>query len=144
MKKFAEEFKTFITRGNVIDMAVGVIVGGAFTAIVNSLVGDLFTPLLNLLTGKLNFTEWVIPIATSQLMIGNFVQAVLNFLLTAFCLFLLLRGINRLRELEEQRKAAKAAAEAEEAAEEAPAEPEPSKEELLLAEIRDLLKAKAE
>ena len=140
MKKFAEEFKTFITRGNVIDMAVGVIVGGAFTAIVNSLVGDLFTPLLNLLTGQLNFTEWVIPIATSQLMIGNFVQAVLNFLLTAFCLFLLLRGINRLRELDEKRKAAKA----EEEAAEAPAEPEPSKEELLLAEIRDLLKSKAE
>ena len=141
MKKFAEEFKTFITRGNVIDMAVGVIVGGAFTAIVNSLVGDLFTPLINLLTGQLNFTDWVLPIATSQLMIGNFVQAVLNFLLTAFCLFLLLRGINRLRELDEKRKAAK---EAEEAVAEEPAEPEPTKEELLLTEIRDLLKSKAE
>ena len=124
MKKFFSEFKAFISRGNVIDMAVGVIIGSAFTAIVTSLVGDIFTPIINLLTGQLNFSEWVIPMGTSQLMIGNFLQSVLNFLLTAFCLFLVLRMVNRLHKKKE----------------EAPAEPpKPSKEEVLLTEIRDLL-----
>ncbi len=124
MKKFFSEFKAFISRGNVIDMAVGVIIGSAFTAIVTSLVGDIFTPIINLLTGQLNFSEWVIPMGTSQLMIGNFLQSVLNFLLTAFCLFLVLRMVNRLHKKKE----------------EAPAEPpKPSNEEVLLTEIRDLL-----
>lgn len=127
MKKFFSEFKTFISRGNVIDMSVGIIVGGAFTAIVNSLVGDLFTPIINLLTGELNFSEWVIPIGTSQLMIGSFLQSVLNFLLTAFCLFLLVRGTNKLHKKKEEAPAAP---------------PKPSKEEELLTEIRDLLAAR--
>lgn len=127
MKKFFSEFKTFISRGNVIDMSVGIIVGGAFTAIVNSLVGDLFTPIINLLTGELNFSEWVIPIGTSQLMIGSFLQSVLNFLLTAFCLFLLVRGANKLHKKKEEAPAAP---------------PKPSKEEELLTEIRDLLAAR--
>lgn len=129
MKKFFSEFKAFISRGNVIDMAVGVIIGSAFTAIVTSLVGDIFTPIINLLTGQLNFSEWVIPMGTSQLMIGNFLQSVLNFLLTAFCLFLVLRMVNRLHKKKE----------------EAPAEPpKPSNEEVLLAEIRDLLAGRGE
>ncbi len=132
MKKFFGEFKTFITRGNVIDMAVGVIIGGAFTAIVNSLVGDILTPVINILTSKLNFTEWVIPMGSSQLMIGNFIQSVLNFLMTAVCLFLLVRMINALRKKKEEAPAAP------------PAPPAPSKEEVLLTEIRDLLAAKAE
>ncbi len=140
MKRFASDFKKFLTRGNVIDMAVGVIVGAAFTAIVNSLVGDIFTPLVNLLTGKLNFSEWVIPIGTSQLMLGNFVQAVINFLLTALILFIIVHSVTRMRERQEARNAANAEAAAP-AEPEVPAEPEPSKEELLLTEIRDLLAA---
>lgn len=124
MKKFIREFKAFATRGNVIDMAVGIIVGSAFTAIVTSLVGDIFTPLINLLTGRLNFSEWVITIGTSQLLIGNFIQSLLNFLLTAFCLFLIVRAMNRLHKKEAPPPAAPA---------------EPSREEVLLTEIRDLL-----
>ena len=151
MKRFSSEFKKFLTRGNVIDMAVGVIVGGAFTAIVSSLVADIFTPLVNILTGKLNFSEWVIPIGTSQLLIGNFVQAVIKFLLTALILFIIMHTATRMRERREKRlaerkareEAEKAAAEPEAPAEpEVPAEPEPTKEELLLTEIRDLLKNK--
>ncbi len=128
MKKFFSEFKTFIARGNVLDMAVGIIIGGAFTAIVSSLVADIFTPIINLLTGELNFGEWVIHIGTSQLMIGNFLQSVINFLLTAFCLFLILRAVNRMRKKKEEAPAAP---------------PAPSKEEVLLTEIRDLLAAGA-
>lgn len=128
MKKFFSEFKTFIARGNVLDMAVGIIIGGAFTAIVSSLVADVFTPIINLLTGELNFSEWVIHIGTSQLMIGNFLQSVINFLLTAFCLFLILRAVNRMRKKKEEAPAAP---------------PAPSKEEVLLTEIRDLLAAGA-
>ena len=152
MKRFGSEFKKFLTRGNVIDMAVGVIVGGAFTAIVNSLVADVFTHIVNLLTGKLNFSEWVVPIGTSQLLLGNFVQAVINFLLTALILFIIMHTVARVREKREKmvaeakarEEAEKAAAEPEVPAEpEAPAEPEPTKEELLLTEIRDLLAAQA-
>ena len=150
MKRFSSEFKKFLTRGNVIDMAVGVIVGGAFTAIVNSLVGDIFTPLVNILTGKLNFSEWVVPVGTSQLLIGNFVQATINFLLTALILFIIMHTATRMRERRDKIIAElKAKEEAEKAAEEPvaepepPAEPEPTKEELLLTEIRDLLAAQA-
>ena len=149
MKRFGTEFKKFLTRGNVIDMAVGVIVGGAFTAIINSLVADVFTPVVNMLTGKLNFSEWVVPIGTSQLMLGNFVQAIINFLLTALILFIIMHTATRMRERREKiiaelkaRKEAEEGKEAEEApVEETPAEPEPTKEELLLTEIRDLLAA---
>ena len=147
MKRFGTEFKKFLTRGNVIDMAVGVIVGGAFTAIINSLVADVFTPVVNMLTGKLNFSEWVVPIGTSQLMLGNFVQAIINFLLTALILFIIMHTATRMRERREkaiaEMKARKEAEEApaEEPAPEEPAEPEPTKEELLLTEIRDLLAA---
>ena len=147
MKRFGTEFKKFLTRGNVIDMAVGVIVGGAFTAIINSLVADVFTPIVNMLTGKLNFSEWVVPIGTSQLMLGNFVQAIINFLLTALILFIIMHTATRMRERREkiiaEMKARKEAEEApaEEPAPEEPAEPEPTKEELLLTEIRDLLAA---
>ena len=153
MKRFAAEFKKFLTRGNVIDMAVGVIVGGAFTAIINSLVADVFTPIVNMMTGKLNFSEWVIPIGTSQLMLGNFVQAIINFLLTALVLFIIMYTAARMRERHEkilaELKAKREAEDAEEVpveeapVEEAPAEPEPTREELLLTEIRDLLAAQA-
>ena len=79
MKKFMEEFKAFAMRGNVIDMAVGVIIGGAFTAIVNSLVGDIITPLLGVITGGIDFTGVSITVGDAQIMVGNFIQAIIVF-----------------------------------------------------------------
>ena len=97
MKKFMEEFKAFINRGNVMNMAVGVIIGGAFTAIVNSLVNDIINPLLGCI-GGLNFSEYVLPLkGEATLNYGNFITAVINFLITAFVIFCLVKGINTLR-----------------------------------------------
>ncbi|MCI8317676.1 MAG: large conductance mechanosensitive channel protein MscL [Lachnospiraceae bacterium] len=110
MKKMLSEFKTFIMRGNVMDMAVGVIVGSAFTGIVNSLVGDIIMPVITLITGKINFTDLMLPLdgntypslqaardtAAPVLAYGNFIQLVIQFLLTAFVIFLMVKGINRL------------------------------------------------
>ncbi len=92
-----KEFKAFISRGSVIDLAVGVMVGAAFTAIVNSLVGDIIMPLVALVTGGIDFSGWVIPlIGDNAITIGNFINAVISFVLIALVLFLLIRGINRL------------------------------------------------
>ncbi len=96
MKKLAQEFKEFISRGNVVDMAVGVIIGGAFTAIVNSVVNDLITPLLGLLTGGMDFSSLSFGVGDAQFCYGSFLSAVINFLLIALVLFLLVKGINRL------------------------------------------------
>ncbi len=127
MKKFIEEFKAFAMRGNVLDLAVGVIIGGAFTAIVNSLVADVFTPIIGMVTGGIDFAGMSFGIGGAQIMIGNFLNAVISFILVAFCVFLIVKGINSLKKKEE----------------EAPApEPTPSAEEVLLTEIRDLLKEK--
>lgn len=124
-KSIIAEFKEFISKGNVLDMAVGLIVGSAFTAIVNSLVNDIFTPLIGIIIGGIGFSEMTITVGTANLAIGLFIQAVINFLLTAVCVFAVVKVINRFR----RKKEAK------------PAEPpKPSKEELLLTEIRDLLK----
>lgn len=129
MKKFFKEFKEFITKGNVMTMAVGIIIGSAFTAITTSLVNDIFTPLLGVLIGGINFSGICVTIGDAQIMFGTFIQAVINFLLTAFVLFLMIKSFNKL-----QRKK-----------EEAPKKaPEPSAEEKLLTEIRDLLKAQQE
>lgn len=129
MKKFFKEFKEFITKGNVMTMAVGIIIGSAFTAITTSLVNDIFTPLLGVLIGGINFSGICVTIGDAQIMFGTFIQAVINFLLTAFVLFLMIKAFNKL-----QRKK-----------EEAPKKaPEPSAEEKLLTEIRDLLKAQQE
>ena len=84
MKKFMEEFKSFIAKGDVMSMAVGIIIGGAFTAIVNSLVGDVITPLLGIIIGGIDFTGIMIQVGGAQLLVGNFIQAVITFLLTAF------------------------------------------------------------
>lgn len=96
MKKFFDEFKKFISRGNVIDMAVGIIIGGAFTGIVNSLVNDIINPLIGLL-GGMNFDQyaWVIKDEVS-LNYGSFITNVLNFLIMAFVVFLLVKAINSL------------------------------------------------
>ena len=123
---FLTEFKTFIARGNVMDMAVGVIIGGAFSNITNSLINDIVMPVLGIFTSSVSFAELSLNIGSAAIAYGNFIQAVLNFLIMAFVVFCLVRTINRFHQ-----KKGEAAP---------PAPPEPSGEERLLAEIRDLLK----
>lgn len=99
MKAFIKEFKEFISRGNVMDMAVGVIIGGAFTAIVTSLVNDILMPVLSLITGGLDFTSLCIVLGEGEnaatLNYGAFIAAIINFLLIAFVIFLLVKMINK-------------------------------------------------
>ena len=110
MKKFFEEFKEFASRGNVTDMAVVIIVGSAFTSIVNSLVNDIIMPVVGKLTGGLDYSSWFIALdgnkytsleeaskVTAVLSYGNFISAVINFLIVAFVLFMVIRTINRLK-----------------------------------------------
>ena len=129
MKSFIKEFKEFISNGNVMSMAVGIIIGGAFTAIVNSLVADIITPLIGMILGGINFSGISITVGSAQLMVGNFIQAVIMFVLTALVIFVMMKGLNKLAAKK------KAADDAEEAAEPA----EPSDEVKLLMEIRDAL-----
>ncbi|MEW6290161.1 MAG: large-conductance mechanosensitive channel protein MscL [Thermodesulfobacteriota bacterium] len=129
-----QEFKTFAMRGNVVDMAVGIIMGGAFGKIVSSFVADVIMPPIGLLIGGVNFTSLAITIkeasgdvAAVTLNYGKFIQSVTDFLIIAFAIFMVVKAMNTLTKKEEQ----------------APASPPPpSKEEALLAEIRDLLKQK--
>lgn len=130
MKSFIKEFKEFISNGNVMSMAIGIIIGGAFTAIVNSLVADIITPLIGMILGGINFSGISITVGSAQLMVGNFIQAVIMFILTALVIFVMMKGLNKLAAKK------KAADDAEEAAA-APAEP--SDEVKLLMEIRDAL-----
>ena len=127
MKKFMEEFKTFALKGNVVDMAIGVIIGGAFTSIVNSLVNDIFTPLIGVITGGWDFSNMVITVGTANVMVGSFINAVISFLIVALCLFSLVKAMNKLIKKKQ--------------AEPDPA-PAPSEDVVLLTEIRDLLKNK--
>ena len=132
MKSFISEFKTFIARGNVMDLAVGVIIGGAFSNITNSLVNDILNPILGMIAGDneaLAALSIQLP-GGGALMIGNFINAVLNFLIMAFAVYCLVKVLNSLH-----RKKAEAPAPP-------PAPPAPSNEEKLLTEIRDLLKEK--
>lgn len=136
MKGIIAEFKEFISRGNVVDMAVGVIIGGAFTQIVNSLVNDVIMPAIGYIIGGISFSDFKIVLAeateeTAEAAIyyGNFIQMVINFLLIAVVVFTMVKVINRFR-----RKKEVVVVE-----EPAPA-PEPTNEEKLLTEIRDLLK----
>ncbi|MEG1426090.1 MAG: large conductance mechanosensitive channel protein MscL [Oscillospiraceae bacterium] len=98
--KILNEFKAFISRGNVIDLAVGVIIGGAFTAIVNSLVNDIFMPLISMLTGGIDFSSWVFVMGVGEtaatVKYGSFISAVINFLLVAIVIFLLIKAINKM------------------------------------------------
>jgi large conductance mechanosensitive channel len=145
MKKFLEEFKTFIMKGNILDMAVGVIVGGAFGAITSSLVGDIVTPLLAVLfrspnTDALNITLRAADEAAGTeavvLGLGTFIGAIINFLVIALVLFSVLKAFNKARELMEKKKE-------EEAAAAAPAEdPKPTTEELLTEILAELKKKK--
>lgn len=132
MKKMVEEFKKFISRGNVIDLAVGVIVGTAFTAIVNSLVNNILTPIVGLVLGGVDFSGLSITIGEASIMYGAFIQSVIDFLITAFCIFMIVKFINRLSSIRKAKE------------EEKKEEPKPVKpaDIVLLEEIRDLLKEK--
>ena len=140
-----QEFKDFIAKGNVMDMAVGIIIGAAFTAIVSSLVADLINPIIALFTGGIDFSGWFYVLGDEEFSsieaateagvpvfaVGRFVMAVINFLIIAWVVFMLVKGVNRVKEAAEKK---------EEEAEEAPAGP--TQEELLM-EIRDALKTRA-
>ena len=132
VKNFFNEFKTFAVKGNMLDMAVGVIVGGAFTALVTSIVTNVATPLIGILIG-VDFSAWTIPLPhlygnnePGSLGIGTFLNSVISFITVAFIMFLFVKAINAFKKKEE----------------ETPKPPKPSAEELLLTEIRDLLKDK--
>ena len=130
--KILDEFKEFISRGNVIDMAVGVVVGGAFTKIVNSLVEDILTPIVNMLTGKADVTDLSVSIGSATLNYGVFLQSIINFLIIAGSVFLMVKAMNTLRDMTFKKKEE----------EEAPEEVQDPTQEELLTEIRDLLKEK--
>lgn len=126
MKNFISEFKEFIAKGDVMSMAVGIIIGGAFTAIVSSLVGDIITPLLGIIIGGIDFTGIVLSVGQSDIMVGNFIQTVITFLLTALVIFSIIKAFNNFLKKKEES--------------EQPASPaEPPEEVKLLIEIRDLL-----
>jgi len=132
---FMKEFKEFAMRGSVVDLAVGVVIGGAFGKIVTSLVDDVIMPPIGYLTGGIDFAELkyvIVPadeaneVAEVAIMYGNFINVIIQFIIIAFCIFVVIKGINSLKRKEEEAPAAP---------------PEPSKEEVLLTEIRDLLKS---
>lgn len=127
--KTMDEFKKFISRGNVLDMAVGVIMGSAFTKIVTALVENIIMPLISVITGKINIADLSVTV-TDELVIpyGLFLQAIIDFLLIAISVFAIVKMINGFREKFEKKEKEEAAP------------PAPSKEEELLTEIRDLLK----
>ena len=123
-----KEFKEFISRGNVMDMAVGIIIGGAFTAIVSSLVADIITPIIGMLMGGVDFSSLAVTVGSANLTYGNFIQAIINFLLVAWVLFMIVKATNKMKRKEEEKPAEP----------EAPAEP--PEDIVLLREIRDSLK----
>ena len=125
-KGFIAEFRQFIARGSVIDMAVGVIIGGAFKTIVDSLVNDILMPLVGIFVGENTFAALCFSVGSANILAGNFIQAVINFLIMAFVIFCMVKAINRFYRKKE----------------EAPP-PAPSQEEILLTEIRDLLKERS-
>ena len=142
--KFIEEFKAFAVKGNMIDMAVGIIIGGAFGKIVTSLVNDVIMPPLGVLIGGINFSSFKIVIREAvsdaagitttpavTLNYGQFIQNLFDFTIIAFAVFLMIKGMNRLRTKQDPQPTAP------------PAPPQPSAEEKLLAEIRDILKTKS-
>lgn len=131
-KGFIAEFREFIARGNVMDLAVGVIIGGAFSAITTSLINDLIMPLLGILTGSISFAALTVNIGPAVITYGNFIQAVLNFLVMALVVFCLVKAVNKATSLGKKEEAPAAEPEA---------PPAPTSEELL-AEILAELKAK--
>ena len=130
MKKIINEFKEFISKGNVLDLAVGVIIGGAFSKIVTSLVNDILMPILGIITGGHDFTSLTLKFKDATINYGLFIQNIIDFLLMAFCIFIIIKIFNTLKtnltkkEIKEEKEEV----------------PTKSNEELLLEEIRDLLK----
>ena len=129
---FFAEFRKFIARGNVMDMAVGVIIGGAFKSIADSLTADILMPLLGILTNQITFSNLAVNVGGAVIGYGKFLEAVLNFLIMAFAVFCIVKAINSFHRRLERQETAQAAA------------PAPFQEERLLTEIRDLLKAQKE
>ena len=134
--KLFDEFKAFVMRGNVVDMAVGVIIGGAFGKIVTSLVNDIFMPIIGMILGNVNFSSLEIkleePVEGAEqaaIRYGMFIQEIVNFLIIALCIFMVIKVINKMQKKKEEAPA--------------PA-PEPTKEEVLLTEIRDALNKMAD
>ena len=137
-KGFIKEFGEFIKKGNVVDMAVGVVIGGAFSAIVTSLVNDIIMPVISLITGGIDFSNWFVALdgnkyatleeattaGAATLNYGNLISFVINFVIVAFCIFLVVKAMNRFKKKEEEK----------------PEAPKKSDEVLLLEDIRDLLK----
>lgn len=129
MNSFLKEFKEFAMRGNVMDMAVGVIIGAAFGKIVSSLVDDIIMPLLGVITGGIDFSGLSFNVEDATVKYGMFLQNILDFIIIAFCIFLMIKGMNTLaKRWKEEPKPEEAA--------------KPNNEEVLLTEIRDLLKEK--
>ena len=139
MSSFIKEFKEFAMKGNVMDMAVGVIIGGAFGKIVSSVVDDIIMPPIGWLIGGVNFSDLKVTLPSVEMIggeklqaatinYGNFLQTTLDFLIVAFCVFMLIKVVNKVTAKKEEKPA------------ETPKAPEPTQEEKLLAEIRDLLK----
>ncbi len=129
MAKFIQEFKEFAIGGNLIDMAIGVIVGGAFNSVISSLVADVFTPLLGMIFGsEVDFSE----LTLGAIQIGSFINAIVSFLLTALCLFSVIKAINKAKAVMKKEQEAEA---------EEPAPEEPSEEVKLLTDIKELLAA---
>ena len=142
MGKFLDEFKTFAMRGNVVDLSVGVVMGGAFGKITTSVVNDIIMPAVSMLTGGVKFTEWKLvlkeailnpdnTVAVPEVAInyGNLISTIMDFVIIAFAVFCMVKFINGLHKKKEEEPAP-------------PADPEPTAEEKLLTEIRDLLKEK--
>ena len=134
--KLFDEFKAFVMRGNVVDLAVGVIIGGAFGKIVTSLVNDIFMPIIGMILGNVNFTSLEIKLGEpvegaeqAAISYGAFIQEIVNFLIIALCIFMVIKVINKMQKKKEEAPA--------------PA-PEPTKEEVLLTEIRDALNKMAD
>lgn len=127
VKKVGADFRKFISRGNVVDMAVGVIIGGAFGKIVTSLVNDVLTPIIGVFLGGLNFSELSFGLKDAQINYGLFIQTIVDFLIIALCIFAMIKFFEKFKKKEEPKK---------------DEPPKKSDEALLLEEIRDLLKKK--
>ncbi len=143
---FWKEFKEFAVKGNMFDMAIGVIIGGVFKDLVTSFTDNIIMPIVNIFTGSIDFSQWKIRLPSlfgekldeageviyNYLNVGNFISSVISFMILALVIFMMVKGMNKLREMGKK----------EEEAAPPPAPPAPTKEEILLTEIRDLLKQK--
>ncbi len=144
--RLLKEFKEFAVKGNMFDMAIGVIIGAVFKDLVSSFTDNIIMPIISIFTGSIDFSSWKITlpsifgdkidpetgaVVANTLKFGDFLSSVISFLILAFVIFMMVKGVNKLRELGKKKEE-----------EEAPAAPEPSAEEKLLTEIRDLLKDK--